>query len=121
MAFNQHQTNFFSNNNTAAVSLVGRDGPRLNTKETMRFGMYSIRAQVDTHRGSISAFYVSRVAAGLEACICFGVTSLGSLACAVLRGGCVGHVSLARWAGARRWPRCARWAELEPAAGQDTH
>jgi hypothetical protein len=49
----------FYNNDTVALSLVGENGPRLSSKDMMKYGLYTARAQVDQHKGCVTAFYVS--------------------------------------------------------------
>lgn len=49
----------FYNNDTVALSLVGENGPRISSKDTMKYGLYTARAQVDQNKGCVTAFYVS--------------------------------------------------------------
>jgi hypothetical protein len=56
----------FYNNDTVALSLVGENGPRITSKEPTKYGLYTAKAQVDQHRGAVTAFYVSDVSSCLH-------------------------------------------------------
>jgi hypothetical protein len=59
------QVDFFSENDTAALKLVGITGPRIFSTAFQTYGMFSAKMRVSPVVGAVSAFYVS--AAGLLA------------------------------------------------------
>ena len=58
MPFLQNQARFVAANDTAALTMVSGGGPRINSKQTSQYGLYSARLLVDGNRGVVTAFYV---------------------------------------------------------------